>query len=165
MAQLIFWEESPEKSKTLNYIYELFDKAQNGEFDKTVVSLIQQGFESLENADEFPVTELGDVGFDHTFVIVTPKRIKKIRRTIAKPLHDAPVCEFRVDYNGVHFRSIFFPYQYGGHQFYIFTAAFIKNPPEHPAYDPTDLKKSEAKRLHEKILENEDSLLKPYLEG
>lgn len=160
-TKLIFYENDLGHSQSYEFIMKLQNDAFEGAVDPMLIGFIHQGLESLEMADDFPVVSYNNDYYDAKLVIEDPKHIEQ-RMTIVKALLDHPIFEFRVDWRGNHFRAIFFPLTFQNKNCYVFTSAFLKHTKEHHAYDPTEYRKMEAKRIYLKLFSDPELYLIKY---
>lgn len=160
-TKLIFYENERGQSQSYEFIMKLQNDAFNGVIDPMLIGFVHQGLGSLELADDFPVVSYNNDYYDAQLVLENPKHIVQ-RMTIVKALLDHPIFEFRVDWGENHFRAIFFPLTFQNVNCYVFTSAFLKHAREHHAYDPTDYRKMEAKRIYQKFFSDPERYLIKY---
>lgn len=144
MNNIIFLKDDKGEKQALNFINDLYDKAEQGDVDVTFVTLLQVALEHIEDAETFP---LGKDEIYRTTLTLEEDGISK-EIDLIKPLHASPVCELRMDwYPDYCFRAIFFPYKYEGENYYCFTKAFFKKGKS----DPTNLYRDQARRLYDNL--------------
>jgi len=145
MNNNIFLKDEKGEKQALNFIWDLYDKAEQGDVDVTFVKLLQLALEHIEKAETFP---LGKNEIYNTTLTLEENGINK-KIDLIKPLLNSPVCELRMDwYPEYCFRAIFFPYKHEGENYYCFTKAFFKK----GRYNPTDLFRDQAKQIYTRFL-------------